>query len=61
MRGAKQTLERFKPRLAICTYHRPDDATVVPKIIGEARTDYHMHAKDLDLHWGVNPKVVFFE
>ncbi len=61
LRGAKQTLERFKPRLAICTYHRPDDAAVVPKIIGEARSDYHMHAKDLDLHWGVNPKVVFFE
>ena len=62
LRGAKQTLERFKPRLAICTYHRPDDAAVVPKIIGEARSDYRVHAKDLDFHRGpVIPKVVFFE
>ncbi len=48
--------------MAIRTYHRPDDAAVVPGIIGEARGDYRMHAKDLDLHWGrLNPKVVFFK
>ena len=60
--GAKRTLERFKPRLAICTYHRPDDAKVIPQIIGELREDYRMHAKDLAHNWGsVNPKVVFFD
>ena len=62
LRGAKQTLERFKPRLAICTYHLPDDPVVIPKIIAEARSDYHMHAKDLFFHWGpVSPKLIFFE
>ena len=54
-------VERFKPRMAICTYHRVDDINVIPGIIGEARDDYHMHAKNLDLHWGpVNPKIIFF-
>ena len=47
--------------MAIYTYHRQDDAALVPRINGEASGDYRMHAKDLDLHWGrVNPKVVFF-
>ena len=61
LRGAKRTLERFKPKMAICTYHRVDDINVLPGIIREARDDYHMHAKNLDLHWGpVNPKIIFF-
>ena len=46
---------------AICTYHRVDDINVIPGIVREARDDYHMHAKNLDLHWGpVNPKIIFF-
>ena len=62
LRGAKRTLEQFKPRLAICTYHRPDDPAVIPAVIGEVRNDYRMHAKDFVLHWGsVGPKVLLFE
>ena len=61
LEGAKKTLERFKPKMAICTYHRVDDINVIPGIVREARDDYHMHAKNLDLHWGpVNPKIIFF-
>lgn len=61
LQGAKKTLERFKPKMAICTYHRVDDINVIPGIVHGARDDYHMHAKNLDLHWGpVNPKVIFF-
>ena len=61
LRGAKRTLEQFKPRLVICTYHRPDDPAVIPGVIAEVRNDYRMHAKDL-VHWGpVRPKVLFFE
>ena len=61
LQGAKRTLKRFKPKMAICTYHRVDDINVIPGIIREARDDYHMHAKNLDLHWGpVNPKIIFF-
>ena len=61
LQGAKKTLERFKPKMAICTYHQVDDIDVIPGIVTAARYDYHMHAKNLDLHWGpVNPKVIFF-
>lgn len=43
--GAKETLRKFAPKLAICTYHRPDDKEVLSKIIMEANPDYHIEYK----------------
>lgn len=40
LRGMQQTITRFKPRMAICIYHRPDDPTVIPEIIRGFRADY---------------------
>jgi hypothetical protein len=33
LKGAKQSVERFKPRLAISMEHEPDDASVIPALI----------------------------
>ena len=61
LKGAVQTIERFKPRMAICTYHLPDDPRVIPRLVMNTRSDYLAHVKDLDLHGDrVRPKVVFF-
>ncbi|MBI5282705.1 MAG: FkbM family methyltransferase [Candidatus Solibacter usitatus] len=38
--GARQTLARFKPRLSIDAYHRPDDQVVLPKVILGANPRY---------------------
>jgi FkbM family methyltransferase len=38
--GAAATLARFKPRLMLDAYHRPDDAVVLPNVIRSARKDY---------------------
>jgi len=31
--GAKETIANFKPKLAICTYHRPSDSIEIRKIL----------------------------
>lgn len=38
--GATEILKKFAPRLAICTYHFPDDPVILPKIILDANPNY---------------------
>lgn len=38
--GAKNTLMKFAPKLAICTYHIPDDPRFLESIIKEANPKY---------------------
>lgn len=47
--GASETLKKFKPRLAICTYHLPDDTRVLTGLIRNANKDYQIdvHSRKL--------------
>ena len=38
--GARDTLRKFAPKLAICTYHLPDDPIVLAQIIKDANPNY---------------------
>jgi FkbM family methyltransferase len=38
--GARETLRRFKPRLAIGTYHRPGDLEAIQRVVMQANPDY---------------------
>jgi FkbM family methyltransferase len=38
--GAAETLKAFRPRMALCTYHLPDDPEVVPRTVTSIVPDY---------------------
>ena len=40
LEGAARTLDRFAPRMSLCTYHREDDSTVLPQIVLGLRPSY---------------------
>jgi hypothetical protein len=40
LKGAKETIRRFKPKMAIAAYHLPDDKKVIPELVLSIRDDY---------------------
>lgn len=48
VRGARQTLSRFGPRLVVCLYHRPDDPVAVPQEVLQARPGYNTFFRNLE-------------
>lgn len=42
LKGAKKTIRRDKPKLAICIYHKPEDMTEIPLYIKDLVPEYHL-------------------
>jgi hypothetical protein len=40
--GARDTISRFKPRMAITAEHKPGDEIDIPRAVRAIRTDYQM-------------------
>ena len=40
--GGRRTIHAWKPRLAICTYHLPNDPANIAGIVRSIRADYHI-------------------
>ncbi len=61
LNGARATLARFKPRLAIATEHRPDDETAIPAAVRGIRGDYQMECGPcLEQRGHIRPDVLYF-
>lgn len=62
LQGAAGILRRWKPRLAISSYHMKGDPAAITSFIWATRPDYLVSSKDLirDPARGTVPKVLFF-
>ena len=58
--GARSTIARFRPRMALCIYHVKGDEIMVPKLVTEARPDYKVSKTCLCAADRVQPEVAFF-
>lgn len=45
LEGAKEQIQQNRPRLAVCVYHKPDDAWRVARKILDLRSDYELHLR----------------
>ncbi|MEN9554318.1 MAG: hypothetical protein RLZZ232_604 [Planctomycetota bacterium] len=59
IQGARQSILRWHPRMAICVYHHPGDIWRIPQQVLQIRSDYRLHLR----HYteGVVETVIFFQ
>jgi FkbM family methyltransferase len=58
--GAKNTIAKFRPRMALCTYHIVGDETMVPKLVHEAFSGYTVSKTCLCSAERIVSEVAFF-
>lgn len=61
LEGARETLKRWRPRMALAAYHRPDDPTTIPAMARKAVPDYSVACGPCeDVRTYVRPAVLYF-
>jgi FkbM family methyltransferase len=64
LKGAERTLKKFHPRMAICTYHLPDDPDLIPALVESFGDGYRMQCGACSItsvgHGHFQPAVMFF-
>lgn len=51
LKGAKRTIQRDKPKLAICIYHKPEDMTEIPLYIRSLVPEYKFYVRHHSNWW----------
>jgi FkbM family methyltransferase len=59
--GGRQSIAKFHPRLALSTYHRPDDPEKIPELVRQAWSGYRIECGPCAYANGIiRPDVLFF-
>ncbi len=59
--GAKKTLARYKPRLAVASYHLANDLEAIPSLVKNAWPGYQVQcARCVLAGWRVRPQMLYF-
>ncbi len=59
--GAQDTLRKFRPRMAIASYHRPDDPVRLPQIVRQAQPAYAVECGPCAYANGIiRPEALYF-
>ncbi len=45
LKGAKQIIQKYKPNMAICLYHKPEDIWELPLLVNEIEPSYDMYIR----------------
>lgn len=51
LKGAVHTIQRDKPKLAICIYHKPEDMTEIPLYIKSLVPEYKFYVRHHSNCW----------
>lgn len=52
LKGAAGTIKKFKPKIAVCIYHRLDDFISIPHFLNDLDVGYKFHLKHSSIHAG---------
>lgn len=50
LQGARQTIKKYRPKLAICVYHRPHDFFEVPRLVRQIEPSYQFYLDHYSIH-----------
>lgn len=59
--GARETIRKFRPRLAIAAYHLPDDRETLPDLVKSIWPGYELdYSRCLLEGWRIQPRLFYF-